>query len=371
MNNSYLNDILDKIKISPADSEGYNVEEVLRVAITRTALAMGKSIYTRSRSGFMNIPKEEFVKEFGLMHSVVLGDNYFIFSSNDTLLTISGDSESEMDLNLFTILPDDVDIFKRVCDSALDKTKLNTVFALAQSHGGVHLTALGKVNEPLIRGNYKSEVVEGFDFIVEDFQAADPHGRLVIINGPPGTGKTFLIKGLVSELKDSTIVIIPPDMVSQIDGPMLIPTLISHKKYNASSIVLLIEDADACLAPRASDNISAIRSLLNCADGLLGSLLDIRVVATTNQKKVDFDDALVRPGRLSRFITIDELDTEKANQVYFRLTGFDVKKYTVPTILAQVYIDADIDTGGKIKGAVKKVASKKYKGTKDRILGFR
>src|SRR5690606_30039505 len=136
-----------------------------------------------------------------------------------------------------------------------------------------------------------------------------------------------------------------------------------------SSIVLLIEDADACLAPRASDNISSISSLLNCADGILGSMLDIKIVATTNQDRLEFDSALVRPGRLSRHITVGELSAEKATEVYSRLTGNDNFKYTESKILADVYIESDLATGGKVKGSKKKINTKVVS-KKQRRVGF-
>ncbi len=49
--------------------------------------------------------------------------------------------------------------------------------------------------------------------------------------------------------------------------------------------MLIVEDADECLVQRGSDNMSTIASVLNISDGILGSILDVRVLATTNAEK--------------------------------------------------------------------------------------
>lgn len=85
-------------------------------------------------------------------------------------------------------------------------------------------------------------------------------------------------------------------------------------------IVLILEDADQCLVPRAADNISSISSLLNLSDGILGSLLDIRIIATTNAKQEKMDQAILRDGRLSKRIEVNALEYDQANHIFQRLT---------------------------------------------------
>lgn len=68
-------------------------------------------------------------------------------------------------------------------------------------------------------------------------------------------------------------------------------------------------------------------------------MLDLRIIATTNAEKMQFDDALLRPGRLCRHITVGEISADKAREIFFRLTGKD-KKYLEKTTLARVYADA-------------------------------
>ena len=102
-------------------------------------------------------------------------------------------------------------------------------------------------------------------------------------------------------------------------------------------IVLLIEDAEEVLLPRAADNSAGVAKLLNLADGMLGTALDIRILATTNANALSIDDALKRAGRLCRMQEIAPLSTAKANALYQNLTNKDNTPFTEPTKLADVY----------------------------------
>src|SRR5690606_15176095 len=89
-----------------------------------------------------------------------------------------------------------------------------------------------------------------------------------------------------------------------------------------------------------ADNMHNISALLNLTDGLWGAALDLRIVATTNAKSLEFDPAITRPGRMTVLETIGKLDNEHANAVYTRLTGKAIKgsgSYT----LAEVYAAAN------------------------------
>ena len=84
-------------------------------------------------------------------------------------------------------------------------------------------------------------------------------------------------------------------------------------------IALVLEDADRCLVTRGENNINSIQSLLNLGDGILGSLLDLRIIATTNAKKLEMEAAILRPGRLSKRLEVGALDLDTARGVFRRL----------------------------------------------------
>jgi SpoVK/Ycf46/Vps4 family AAA+-type ATPase len=93
----------------------------------------------------------------------------------------------------------------------------------------------------------------------------------------------------------------------------------SYHEGQNGPIILVLEDADKCLVERSENNINSIQALLNLGDGILGSLLDIRIVATTNAEELKMDEAITRDGRLSRLIKADLLDRETACNIFKRL----------------------------------------------------
>lgn len=214
-----------------------------------------------------------------------------------------------------------------------------SVQILMQKQRGYEIAKFGDVGLKVVKDNYEEKLGEDFDYIVKELKAIEPSGRLTIIDGPPGTGKSYFIRGLIKELVGEIIVVLPSKFVSSLDSPTLIPVLLDKKaeiieelsysrfpgedeprdEDSDKSIILIIEDADECLVPRSGDNMSAISSLLNFTDGIFGSVLNMRIIATTNAKNTEFDKAITRPGRLSKQIHIGKLHYERALHVYKRL----------------------------------------------------
>lgn len=202
-------------------------------------------------------------------------------------------------------------------------TKTGYIFAITRNSQGLQITRVGYAGRKLERNNYTDGVCKDFDFAVEDLRSKDPMGRILILDGPPGTGKTHFIRGIFMDVPNAMFVIVPPSMMSSIVGPELLPLLLKTKdNYGKKGpIILVLEDADQCLAPRESDNISSISSILNLGDGIFGSLLDIRILATTNAKAKDLDWAITRDMRLSKRILIDLVSYEQANRIYKGIIG--------------------------------------------------
>ena len=160
------------------------------------------------------------------------------------------------------------------------------------------------------------------DHVVSDLCEREPCGRLSIFTGPPGTGKTHLVRsilGVVREERQPRFVLVQPSDVKMLVSPSFIPAFVSFSKENNGPIVLVLEDADECLLPRGSDNVSQIRALLNLSDGLIGSVFDIRVIATTNAKRIEIDPAIKRSGRLCRQVEVGLLSTGHARSVFDRI----------------------------------------------------
>jgi hypothetical protein len=230
-----------------------------------------------------------------------------------------------------------------------ERTADPQLYAVSEDdEGRMVLVSIGKPGIELERGNYNEEVLAGFDYVVKQLNSEKPFGRLVIMYGPPGTGKTHLLRGMFSalNLEKSKFIFLQPEFLFKHSVSALTRLLLDAAE-DGDSLILLIEDADDCLVPRQQDNMVAISTLLNLADGFIGNMLDIRVIATTNASKLGIDNALKRPGRLCRIMEVGLLSTERANVAVKRITGED-GSFKHDVVLAEVYAAAAEKQGNVI-----------------------
>ena len=203
------------------------------------------------------------------------------------------------------------------------------------------LSAIGKVVSPFEAINYNDSIVKAFKHIDEELKVDSPCGRLSILHGSPGTGKSFFIKGLITA-NSSSFVFVPSSLVGQLSGPELAGVLFKElSDYTDTSkkqpIVLIMEDADVLLSNRKSgSNLGQLGELLNFSDGILGDIANIRVVATTNASTVDIDPAYLRSGRLCTEVKFESLTPEKASEVFNKLTS-ENRKFDKSVSLSDVY----------------------------------
>lgn len=220
------------------------------------------------------------------------------------------------------------------------------VYSLADGKNGIEIMEVGLAGSSLERENYVQEVLDGYEYIIAEIRRESPIGRLSIIYGDPGSGKTYLIRGLINEIPDAIFVLVPSHLVEDLAGPQLVPMLIRARSLAGtdSPIVLVIEDADKALVPREQGSLAAISSLLNVSDGILGHTLNLRVVCTTNAKLEEIDPALKRAGRLSLQLNIGLLSPEKCNEIYKRLMDGNTAIFENPLPLAEVYRFANTES---------------------------
>jgi len=205
-------------------------------------------------------------------------------------------------------------------------------------------------------------VLEDMEYVISSFKKSPPNGRIAIMNGEPGTGKTHLVRALLKEL-DCVFLIVPSNLIDSLDKPEFMPLLLNVKNEHEKPIIMVIEDGDVCLVPRKADNISTIASLLNLSDGILGSIIDIKMIITTNAEIKDMDQAIMRPGRLCRNITVGPLPYDQANRRYQQLTNSNGKlDYQKFYTLAEIY-----NAANNVDGVPRTTSTHQ---TNRRVIGF-
>ena len=217
----------------------------------------------------------------------------------------------------------------------------SSVYTLVTDQEGYSLRSLGKTKINFEPSNYAPEAVERYQHLTECLTSDDPCGRFCLFDGPPGTGKSYLIRALINTL-DAVFVLIPTAMIGSLSGPALLPTF-TNLRANKKPIILVLEDADMALVSRKVNrgNPAALAEILNLGDGLVGEMLDLRIIATTNAERMDLDPAITRPGRMCTHLTLGELSAPHLADIYDRLAesnqGTDVVQKAHAKTLAEVY----------------------------------
>lgn len=224
-----------------------------------------------------------------------------------------------------------------------------SIYALVSCMGDLSVKPVGRIDEPLCRANYPQAVLGAFDAAVENIGRQRPRGRLVLLSGPTGTGKTHLIRGLAHACTKAAFVMLDPDLVPGITKPNMIPVLLRLRDRNQETpIVFLVEDGDRAVAERQVENLDHVQALLNVGGGLAGDLLGVHVVVTTNARltgsgALRIDPAIMRPRRMAVHAETSLLDPGHAAALYADIAGRPppVGLFQAPTSLADVYHAAE------------------------------
>lgn len=248
-------------------------------------------------------------------------ESVWLYGNGNMAIVLEFDGDRKMEMGCYgTDLTAVNNVLTWFTENTTKVIPTGRVHVMVTTEDGPAFTSMGVGGETLLRDNYSDEVLRGYDRVVHDLTAKEPAGRVAIFSGKPGTGKTFLIRGLLNEIKDAIMVLVPANLIAQLGQPGMIPALVElHKERDEKPMIFIIEDADEVLATRMGDNMSAVSAVLNLGDGILGKLLDIRIVATTNAAHQDLDEAIMRPGRLSASVQVGPLPYEKALAVFERL----------------------------------------------------
>jgi cell division protease FtsH len=164
----------------------------------------------------------------------------------------------------------------------------------------------------------------------QEMNALMPKGFL--LNGPPGTGKTLLAKAIASTTNNTFISISGSEFMELYVGlgASRIRELFSNARKNKPCIIF-IDEIDA-IGKKRGNNLNGmndereqtLNQLLYEMDGFNNND-DIFIIGATNRKDI-LDDALLRPGRFDRIITVplpDKFSRKQIIKLYLKNKKYD------------------------------------------------
>lgn len=154
------------------------------------------------------------------------------------------------------------------------------------------------LKQEVVSLHYGSGISEWHQDYVKKLQTKN--NGLTIFEGKPGTGKTYYLRHLMGQLKEShRFYFIPTASMAILSKPEFIGFWTEQRQRHADKrFVVVLEDSDGALMTRGAENREQVSALLNLSDGMLGDFLRLHIICTINCSVADIDPALLRPGRL-------------------------------------------------------------------------
>ena len=317
-----------------------DIEDLVTAEITRKRVESGKTTVVRETTVLCNRTRwadwaEKNYREFLLVETNASGgfvieeatNNFIKYDVNSNSVTVRAFGDSNFAEDIIT----DVE-----ADFSVVTSYIEWVYG---SDGN-------SVNVPLNRERLPIQEMYPFlgDENLEDYydRYMNSSANILLLIGPPGTGKTTFIRGLLSHTNSSAIV--------SYDSAILEKDGFFARFIEDDASVMVLEDSDAFLKSR-SDGNTMMHRFLNVGDGLV-TTKGKKLIFSTNLPSIrDIDSALIRPGRCFDILTFGELSSDEATALAKKL-GVELvggkDKYSLAEVFNQQSEQAKIASNRKV-----------------------
>jgi hypothetical protein len=304
--------VLNLRKIMAEDNKIFlgvsDVDDLITSEILSRRSVGGKSTVHRQTSVLCN--REQWQKWAEAQFS----DYLFVQSNTSSGFIVEKDTDNliKFDVNSNTT---DVRVYgdKLFAEDIIDIVEDN--FDIVTAHiEWVYSPDGGSVNIPLNRD--RLPVAEMYPFLKDEslesyyerYMASS--ANILLLIGPPGTGKTTFIRGLLSHTNSSAIV--------SYDSAILEKDGFFARFIESDDNVMVLEDSDAFLMSRTEGN-TMMHRFLNVGDGLV-TTKGKKMIFSTNLPSIrDIDPALSRPGRCFDILEFNPLNLTQAKKLADKL----------------------------------------------------
>lgn len=281
-------------------------------------LISSKLLNARSEAGLSTLQRDTTVlcnrKVWKEWAENYFGEDLYAQPSSSSGIVVSGINLVKFDVNSNTTNVrcfGDLDWAEKVIED------IENQFSAVTSHiEWIYSSDGNSVNVPLNRDRLPVE--EMYPFLngesLESYydRYMESSANILLLIGPPGTGKTTFIRGLLSHRNCSAIVTYDAGIIEK-DG-------FFARFIEDDTEVMVLEDSDAFLKSR-SDGNTMMHRFLNVGDGLV-TTKGKKMIFSTNLPSIrDIDSALIRPGRCFDIVEFKPLSLFDAQKLADKLGG--------------------------------------------------